>query len=69
MTDSCFMCGNAATHRLSPDLDIKGIALCDSLPCKHAIHLFLMDDNPAYDLLDRWRKRLHKDANNKYTKA
>ena len=29
----CHVCGKPATRRISPDLDIAGIPLCDSQEC------------------------------------
>ena len=30
---TCAYCDNKATHRRSPDIDVKGVALCDNDNC------------------------------------
>ena len=38
----CHVCNNESTRRLTPDLDIKGIPVCDSEECERKIRIELM---------------------------
>jgi hypothetical protein len=38
----CHVCNKPATHRLTPDLDIKGIPWCGDKECRDKINLELM---------------------------
>ena len=42
---SCYICGNKAVKRMTPDLDIKGIELCDDKSCHQLLMLVLYTDN------------------------
>jgi hypothetical protein len=66
MAVRCYMCGEPCTGRLTNDLDIPGIPLCDASRCKGIIVMMLSD--PAGETwLERERKRLHMENGNKYT--
>jgi hypothetical protein len=52
---NCFLCGNKATGRFTPDLDIKGIPYCDKHYTDIQIALLMMDEDPK--ALERLQKK------------
>lgn len=66
---TCYMCGSPATRRVTPDLDIDGIPLCDTNECKMLLDVeLMMPDDGAMKRVEQHRKRLHKARGNKHTK-
>ena len=62
---NCYICGNTATRRLTPDMDIHGLSLCDSKDCQQLLLLGMWTDTEKSEkFLDRIRKRKHKENNN-----
>jgi hypothetical protein len=63
----CFMCGNRATKRMSPDMDIYGIPLCIDSDCSQLLAFALLSDEEEDKIeatITRFRKLRHKQANN-----
>ena len=52
--ESCINCDRPATAHLSPDMDIKGVPVCDS--CKSMVWAVLIDSMPARFLSKKGRK-------------
>lgn len=66
---NCYMCGNPATRRVTSDLDIEGIPLCNGNTCKMLLDVELMTaDDGVMKRLDQHRKHLHKENGNKMPK-
>jgi hypothetical protein len=67
---NCYICGNEATKRLTPDMDIKGMPMCDNIDCKQLLQLVLFtyedDENVAEKRLQKLRKKKHLENNNEW---
>jgi hypothetical protein len=68
---NCYMCGSPATRRMTPDLDISGIPLCAEEHCYAGLVVVFWanptgDDARLNKVLLRERKKLHKEAGNKF---
>lgn len=69
--NSCYMCGSPATRRITLDLDIDGVKLCDANECASYLRMSLNegeDDERIERMIQRDRKRLHKARGNKMPK-
>jgi hypothetical protein len=67
---NCYMCGCIASKRISPDLDIFGIPLCQDNDCAQLLALVLMtemDESKVKKRLDKMRKDRHKKAGNPWS--
>ena len=63
----CYICGNVANRRLSPDMDMQGIPLCQDADCRQILTLvmFTIDDPvKAEKKLNKIRKDKHLKNNN-----
>ncbi len=63
----CFMCGNPATKRMSPDMDMFGIPLCIDADCQQLLTFALLSDEGEKKIeatITRLRKARHKKTNN-----
>ena len=49
----CYMCGEPCTGRLTPDIDIPGIPLCDARQCKDAITMLVVGSHGDDEWLER----------------
>lgn len=67
---TCHMCGSTATKRLTPDLDIRGIPLCDDKKCRDTVDFYFamaaMNEPKAEQKHQRQRKAMHKAKGNKF---
>ena len=65
---NCYICGNEATKRMTPDMDIQGMPMCDSIDCKQLLQLvlFTYEENEAIaeKRLTKLRKKKHLENNN-----
>lgn len=61
---NCYICGNVATKRLSPDMDMQGIPLCQDADCRQILTLVMFTiDDPV-----KAEKRLNKIRKDKHLK-
>ncbi len=67
MSLQCVKCGEPATRRFSPDLDIEGIGSCDNCldDVRMAYASLIMggdEDNIGQQLIEGWQKKLREEA-------
>ena len=69
---NCYICGNAATKRMTPDLDIKGIELCEDRNCHQLLTLAIYTDGDTPNIerrIQKIRKNKHRERGNPLSNA
>lgn len=69
---NCYICGNAATKRLTPDLDAEGVTLCDDKSCHQLLMLAIYTDGDIPNIerrIQKIRKNKHRERGNSLPNA